>query len=188
MIHKVYSIQCFLKWNHAFLLTRKQIILTWHSGWILTKLIKETEGGPKEVNRFWWSNPYFQGHSSRLNITTMLSGWVNIASFLHSNSFNLLLHRLFLDHDNIFYFLTMLKNFNKNLREVLNTFEKIIENGAFFLQKSKCCIFHIYFQICDISKALLWSKGLNQWVDFVQTCIETLLAGGKRWLDLVTLT
>ena len=39
---------------------------------------------------------------------------------------NPLLHRLFLDHDIIFYFKQQ-----KKLRYVLNTFENILENGAF---------------------------------------------------------
>ena len=38
---------------------------------------------------------------------------------------------LFLDHDIIFYFLTTLEIFKKNLSQVLNTFENIMENGAF---------------------------------------------------------
>ena len=33
----------------------------------------------------------------------------------------------------IFYFYTTLKKFKKNLSSVLNTFENIIENGAFAL-------------------------------------------------------
>ena len=43
--------------------------------------------------------------------------------------FNPLLHRLFLDHDIIFYFWTTLKKFKKNL----SIFENIMENGAFAL-------------------------------------------------------
>ena len=46
-----------------------------------------------------------------------------------SRMFNPLLHRLFLDHDIIFYFKT-LKKFKKNLSKVLNNFENM-ENGAF---------------------------------------------------------
>ena len=46
---------------------------------------------------------------------------------------NHLLLRLFLDHDIIFYFKTALKKFRKNLSSVLNTFESIMENGAFTL-------------------------------------------------------
>ena len=44
---------------------------------------------------------------------------------------NPLLHRLFLDHNIIFYFYTALKKFKKNVSQVLKTFENIIENGAF---------------------------------------------------------
>ena len=40
---------------------------------------------------------------------------------------------LFLDNDTIFYFQTILKKFKKNLSKVLNTFENIMENGAFAL-------------------------------------------------------
>ena len=49
---------------------------------------------------------------------------------VHLDIFYPLLLRLFLDHDIIFYFYTMLKKFNKNLSEVLNTFDNM-ENGAF---------------------------------------------------------
>ena len=38
---------------------------------------------------------------------------------------------LFFDHDIIFYFKTIFKNFKKNFSEVLNTFGNIMENGAF---------------------------------------------------------
>ena len=44
---------------------------------------------------------------------------------------NPLLHRLILDHDIIFYFQTTLKKFKKNLSKDWNTFENIMENGAF---------------------------------------------------------
>ena len=50
----------------------------------------------------------------------------------------------------------MLKKFNKNLSEVLNTFESIMENGA-FAPKEQMLHFPIYFQIHDISKG---SKGI----------------------------
>ena len=49
----------------------------------------------------------------------------------------------------------MLKKFNKNLSEVFNTFENIMENGAFG-PKEQMLHFPYYFQIHDISKA---SKG-----------------------------
>ena len=58
--------------------------------------------------------------------------------------FNPLLHRLFLDHDIIFYFKTMLKKFNEILSEVLLTFE-IMENGA-FAPKEQMLIFHNIFK------------------------------------------
>ena len=45
--------------------------------------------------------------------------------------FFFLLQTLFLDHDIIFYFKTTLKKIKKNLSQVLNTFENIMENGAF---------------------------------------------------------
>ena len=49
---------------------------------------------------------------------------------------NPLLHRLFLDHDIIFYFYTTLKKkIKKNLSKVLNTFEHIMENEAFALKE-----------------------------------------------------
>ena len=56
----------------------------------------------------------------------------------------------------------MLKKFNKNLSEGLNTL-KILWKVEHLLQKSKCSIFHnffkyIIFQRCQ--KALLWGKGL----------------------------
>ena len=57
--------------------------------------------------------------------------------------FNPLLHRLFLDHDIIFYFWTMLKQLNKNVREVLNTIENM-ENAAF--APKECSIFHNIFK------------------------------------------
>ena len=38
---------------------------------------------------------------------------------------------LFLDHDIIFYFETTLKKNQKKISIVLNTFENIMENGAF---------------------------------------------------------
>ena len=44
---------------------------------------------------------------------------------------NPLLHRLYLDNDNIFYFQTTMKKFKKKkISSVLNTFENIMENGA----------------------------------------------------------
>ena len=77
--------------------------------------------------------------------------------------FNPLLHRLFLDHDIIFYFKTTLgKKIKKNLSKVLNTFENIMENGV-FAPKTKCSIFHNIFKYIfqRRQKALLRSKGLN---------------------------
>ena len=44
---------------------------------------------------------------------------------------NPLLHRLFLVHDIIFYFRQHLKKIKKKLHNVFNTFENILENGAF---------------------------------------------------------
>ena len=44
---------------------------------------------------------------------------------------NPLLHRLFLDHDIIFLFLDNIEKINISLSKVLNTFENIMENGAF---------------------------------------------------------
>ena len=38
---------------------------------------------------------------------------------------------LFLDHGIIFYFWTTLKKNHENISKVLNTFENVIENGAF---------------------------------------------------------
>ena len=78
---------------------------------------------------------------------------------------NTLLHRLFLDHDIIVYFKTMLKKIKQNLSEVLNTFENIMENEA-LLKKSKCSIFHNIFKYMIFQrhqKALLWGKELNRW-------------------------
>ena len=46
----------------------------------------------------------------------------------------LILNRLFLDHDIIFY-----------LSKVLNTFENTMENGT-FAPRSKCSIFHNIFK------------------------------------------
>ena len=50
---------------------------------------------------------------------------------MHYYSFNPLLHRLFLDHDIIFNFLDTIDKIKENLSLVLNTFENIMENGAF---------------------------------------------------------
>ena len=51
----------------------------------------------------------------------------------------------------------------KSLRKVLNTFENIMENGAFAPMEQMLHFHNI--QIYDISKALLWSKRLKlvQW-------------------------
>ena len=65
---------------------------------------------------------------------------------------NPLLNRLFLDHDIIFYFKTTLKKNQENLSKALNTFENIMENGAFTPKEQKLH-FPLYFQICCISKA-----------------------------------
>ena len=48
--------------------------------------------------------------------------------WVSSASVNPLLHRLFLDHDIIFLFLV-----DNEESQVLNTFENIMENGAFAL-------------------------------------------------------
>ena len=53
-----------------------------------------------------------------------------VISLVYSKCLNPLLHRLFLEHDIIFYIKTTLKKFKKNLRLFLNTFENM-ENGAF---------------------------------------------------------
>ena len=48
----------------------------------------------------------------------------------------------------------------------MNSFENIMENGA-FAQKSKCSIFHDIFKYMIFQmhqKALLWSKGLRLWM------------------------
>ena len=70
---------------------------------------------------------------------------------------------LFLDHDIIFYFLTMLKKCNKNLSKVLNTFENVMENGAFAPKEQMLHFPYIFkYMIFQRSqKALLWSKGLK---------------------------
>ena len=57
----------------------------------------------------------------------------------------------------------MEKNSRKNIYIVLNTFENIMENGA-FAQKVQMLHFHNIFKIMAFQrrqKALLWSKGLN---------------------------
>ena len=59
---------------------------------------------------------------------------------------NSLLHRLFLDHDIIFLFLDNIEKI-----QVLNTFENIMENGA-FAPKDQMHYFPYYFQIHYISK------------------------------------
>ena len=69
--------------------------------------------------------------------------------------FNPLLHRLNLDHDIIFYFWTTLEKLKKKFSKVLNTFQNIMENGA-FAQKEQMLHFPEYFQIHDTSKV---SKG-----------------------------
>ena len=46
----------------------------------------------------------------------------------------------------------------------MNTFENILENGA-FAPKNKCSIFHIFFKNMIFQrrqKGVLWSKGLNE--------------------------
>ena len=68
---------------------------------------------------------------------------------------NPLLHRLFLDHDIVFYFHTTLKKFKKNLSLVLNNFVNILENGA-LLYKSKCSIFLNIFEYMIFQR---FSKG-----------------------------
>ena len=55
-----------------------------------------------------------------------------------------------------FLILDTLKKIKKNLRKVLNSFESIMENGA-FAHKMQMLHFIYYFQICCISKA---SKGV----------------------------
>ena len=55
-----------------------------------------------------------------------------------------------------------MKNFKKNLSNILNGFENIKENGA-FAQRSKCSIFHNVFKYMIFQRplnALLWNKGL----------------------------
>ena len=42
----------------------------------------------------------------------------------------------------------------------MNTFENIMGSGA-FAPKEQMLYFPLYFQMHDISKALLWSKGLK---------------------------
>ena len=73
---------------------------------------------------------------------------------------NPLLHRLFLDHDIIFYFLTILKKkIQEKFKYNFDTFENIIENGA-FAPRSKCSIFHNTFKYIVFQrrqKALLLS-------------------------------
>ena len=68
---------------------------------------------------------------------------------------------LFLDHNSLF--LDNIEKIKKILSKVLNTFENIMENGAFagFLQKSKRCIFYTFKYVVfqRRQKALLWSKG-----------------------------
>ena len=64
---------------------------------------------------------------------------------------------LFLDHDIIFYFWTTLKKFNKKISKVLNTFENIMENGAFAPPFSILFSKTWYFK----GVKLLWNKELN---------------------------
>ena len=47
------------------------------------------------------------------------------------NFLNPILHRLFLDHDIIFHLLDNIEEILKNISSVLNTFENVMENGAF---------------------------------------------------------
>ena len=69
---------------------------------------------------------------------------------MSARAFNPLLHRLFLDYDIFSIFRQYPKTIQKNLSQVLNTFENIMENGAFAPKFP-------YFQIYSISKA---SKGV----------------------------
>ena len=68
---------------------------------------------------------------------------------------NPLLYRLFLDHDIIFCFRQHLNKFKKNLSKVLNTFENIMENGAFAPMEQM-----LDFPLCFWrQKALSWRIG-----------------------------
>ena len=66
-------------------------------------------------------------------------------ALLSSSLYNPLLHRLFLDHDIIFYIYTTLKKSRKKLSEVFNTFENIMGNRA-FAPKEQMLIFHNIFK------------------------------------------
>ena len=88
---------------------------------------------------------------SRLIQVTATAGLTVVAFHYQlylATSFNPLLHRLFLDHDIIFYFSTTFKKFKRILSKVLNTFESIMVNIAFVPKEhlSKCSIFHNIFK------------------------------------------
>ena len=70
-----------------------------------------------------------------------------------SRDFDPLLHKLFLDHDIIFYFLDNIKKIQEKFKLSLNIFEKIMENGA-FAPKRAIASFSIIFskRVHDISK------------------------------------
>ena len=60
------------------------------------------------------------------------------------------------------------KKFKENFFKLLNTFENIMENGA-FAPKEQCSIYHNIFKYMIIQrrqKALLWSEGLNVFFTF----------------------
>ena len=82
----------------------------------------------------------------------MGNGSISLAASLYP-----LLHRLFLDHDIIFYFYTTLKKIKKNSSKVLNTFKNIKESQAFASPLEQMLHFPQYFQIHSISKP---SKGI----------------------------
>ena len=71
---------------------------------------------------------------------------------------------LFLDHDIFFLFLDNIEKIKKTFSKVLNTFENIMENGA-FVPKEQCSIFHNIFKYMIFQrrqKALLWSIVLKE--------------------------
>ena len=78
----------------------------------------------------------------------------------------------------------------KNVSKLLNTFENIIENGA-FAPMEQMLDFHdifkyIVFQRCQ--KALLWNKGLINQLEIIFTNISALTLRPKIKLHLFPLT
>ena len=87
---------------------------------------------------------------------------------------NPLLHMLFFRSWHNFLFLDNIEKINKSLSKVLNTFEDIMENGA-FAPMELMLLFHNIFKFLIFQthqKALVWSKGLNLLAWYPRSCFN----------------